>query len=79
MSTDTCSKFLSRMSAARYRILPRAGPLIPDQPGKAAAAAEAASSTSRAVPFTKLPTSSSVFAGFRFSNKAPLPAHSPSI
>ena len=55
-----------------------AGPGILAQPWNAACAASAAASTSAAEPFTNRPTTSSVFAGLRFSNVGP-ETHSPSM
>ena len=59
------------------RMLPRAGPLMPAQPGSAAAAACRGIRDVRAVPFTNSPTTSSVLAGLRFSNVARRSTHSP--
>ena len=49
----------------------------PTSPGSAAAAAAAAASTSAAVPLTKMPTTSSVLAGLRFSKVLAPFTHSP--
>ena len=64
ISAPSCSNLRSMMSAALYRMFPRAGAGIADHAGYAAAAAAAASATSCAVPFESEPTISSVFAGF---------------
>src|SRR5258708_23399586 len=61
------SKFLSRMSAALYKMLPRAGPLVELQPGNAAEAAAAAASISAGVAFEQLRTAPPPVGGLALS------------
>ena len=77
ISAAIWSKRRSMMSAALYKMLPRAGPAVADHAGSAAAAAAAAASMSCAVPFTKQPTTSSVLAGLRSANVSAPFTHSP--
>jgi len=58
---------------------PRPGALMVDHAGSAAAAAAAAACMSCALPLVNVPTSSSVFAGLRFSKVFAPGTHSPLI
>ena len=81
MSRDKSSLRFTRVSAARYRISARRGAGTRRQCLNAALAASTASFTSSCVEEGKIPTSSPVLAGLRFSNVLPrrAPTHSPLI
>jgi hypothetical protein len=71
MSRENSSLRRTRISAARYRISPRLGAGTARQRGNASRAAATACSASSGPDSAKVPMTSEVSAGFRFSNVRP--------